>query len=279
MFPGGDADDDGLTNAEEEELGTDPRVADTDGDGVDDGTEVENGSDPLDTDSDDDGLTDGEEAELGSDPNNTDSDGDGYPDGLEVEMGSDPADAESCINTGCWPYNATKDDIEDPGFEGRNKVGKTVPRFVGPDQFGDDIELWDFGNQGKYTVVDMSAVWCYYCFEMAKWLDYDEDNYFSQNGFGYDFIREGLMNEDFQWVTIIGQNNSGAAPKKKTAKQWYETYPNEQIAVLSDVNQDMLAWWDLKGWPAFLLIDEDLTILKNDSYIGVFDELQSLLDY
>ncbi len=65
-----DLDGDGLTNAEEEALGTDPEDADTDDDGMDDGTEVENGADPLDPDTDDDGIPDGEDG-LGDD------DGDG----------------------------------------------------------------------------------------------------------------------------------------------------------------------------------------------------------
>ena len=44
-----DADDDhdGLTNGEEEDLGTDPNSADTDGDGYDDGDEVDRYTDPL----------------------------------------------------------------------------------------------------------------------------------------------------------------------------------------------------------------------------------------
>jgi hypothetical protein len=43
-----DADGDGLTDAEEAELGTDPAKADSDGDGYDDGFEVEYGTDPND---------------------------------------------------------------------------------------------------------------------------------------------------------------------------------------------------------------------------------------
>lgn len=43
-----DCDGDGLTNAEEPGIGTDPTNPDTDGDGVIDGTEVEDGTDPLD---------------------------------------------------------------------------------------------------------------------------------------------------------------------------------------------------------------------------------------
>ena len=47
----GDDDGDGLTNAEEAELGTDPSLSDTDGDGYSDGEEVHAGTDPLDSDS------------------------------------------------------------------------------------------------------------------------------------------------------------------------------------------------------------------------------------
>ena len=49
--PEGDDDDDGLTNAEESELGTDPSNVDSDGDGYRDGDEVNEGSDPTDSSS------------------------------------------------------------------------------------------------------------------------------------------------------------------------------------------------------------------------------------
>lgn len=64
-----DVDNDGLTNNQEEALGTDPMDADSDDDGLLDGAEVNNyGTDPNDSDSDDDGSNDGEEVEAGSDP-------------------------------------------------------------------------------------------------------------------------------------------------------------------------------------------------------------------
>ena len=46
--PGGDPDNDDLTNAEEIRRGTNPLLADTDGDGWFDGDELDNNSDPLD---------------------------------------------------------------------------------------------------------------------------------------------------------------------------------------------------------------------------------------
>ena len=68
---------------------------DSDGDGLSDAKEAELGTDPQDPDSDDDGINDGDEVALGTDPNNADSDGDGTSDGAEVAAGSDPNDANS----------------------------------------------------------------------------------------------------------------------------------------------------------------------------------------
>ena len=50
-YPVGDVDGDGLSDDEEDDLGTDPEDADTDNDGVDDGQEVDCGSDPNDQNS------------------------------------------------------------------------------------------------------------------------------------------------------------------------------------------------------------------------------------
>jgi RHS repeat-associated protein len=89
-----DADDDGLTNEEEEALGTDPNNPDTDGDGLLDGDEVNtHGTDPLDSDTDDDGLSDGDEVNVYLTlPTVFDTDGDGANDGDEVTSGTDPLD-------------------------------------------------------------------------------------------------------------------------------------------------------------------------------------------
>jgi hypothetical protein len=79
--PNRDCDFDGLTDCEEEQLGTDICNHDTDGDGLTDFKELEERTDPNDPDSDDDGALDGEEVELGLDPNNPDTYGDGVDDG------------------------------------------------------------------------------------------------------------------------------------------------------------------------------------------------------
>ncbi|MGC6507710.1 MAG: hypothetical protein ACON4U_04795 [Myxococcota bacterium] len=85
-----DPDGDGLTDAQEQALGTNPSNPDSDGDGVNDGDEVADGTDPNNPDSDSDGLTDSQEQALGTDPTNSDSDGDTVSDGDEVSNGTDP---------------------------------------------------------------------------------------------------------------------------------------------------------------------------------------------
>ncbi len=95
--PSDDVEPDGLTNAEELDLGTDPGDADTDGDGLTDGDEVNtHGSDPLDEDTDGDGWTDGDEVNIyGTDPANADTDGDSVDDPADncpVTFNPDQAD-------------------------------------------------------------------------------------------------------------------------------------------------------------------------------------------
>jgi outer membrane protein OmpA-like peptidoglycan-associated protein/opacity protein-like surface antigen len=93
-----DDDNDGLTNGEEQQLGTDPLNPDTDGDGISDGDEVLNyKTNPLKADSDGDGLSDGQEINTyKTDPNKGDTDGDGLTDGEEVQKyNTDPLRSDS----------------------------------------------------------------------------------------------------------------------------------------------------------------------------------------
>jgi hypothetical protein len=69
---------------------------DSDGDGLEDAIEVELGTDPADADTDDDGLTDGDEYYVHqTGTRNPDSDGDGVVDGVEITNGTDPNDPAS----------------------------------------------------------------------------------------------------------------------------------------------------------------------------------------
>lgn len=65
-----DKDSDGLSDSEEQELGTNASLADSDADGLSDFDEVRvYGTNPLRADTDEDGFPDGEEVEQGFNPN------------------------------------------------------------------------------------------------------------------------------------------------------------------------------------------------------------------
>ena len=121
-----DADDDGLSDQDEIDVGTNPNDPDSDDDGLLDGFEVRGSIDPLDatgsngaagdadgdgldnageqsarsnptqSDTDGDELIDGDEVNIhGTDPTRSDSDSDGLDDGLEVLVGTDPLSTDS----------------------------------------------------------------------------------------------------------------------------------------------------------------------------------------
>lgn len=130
-----DSDDDGLSDALEIEMGTDPNVSDTDADGLSDYTELnwlnynplsddtdgngvldkdedpdndgltneaeeQLGTNPIFKDSDFDGLSDGDEVNVyHTNPLCADTDGDGVPDGVEVMIDTDPLVAETTFAT------------------------------------------------------------------------------------------------------------------------------------------------------------------------------------
>jgi hypothetical protein len=104
----GNPDTDELTNLEELDNGTNPRVADTDMDNLLDGPEVKGtagmrpATNPLNPDTDSDGLNDDVESnsgtfvsamDPGTDPTDPDTDGDLSPDRREILKGTNPLDS------------------------------------------------------------------------------------------------------------------------------------------------------------------------------------------
>ncbi len=159
-----DFDNDGLTDQQEELLGTERYLADTDGDGINDGIEVgdnplephnhdnDNRIDALDSDDDNDGLPTLFETQQDSDhdgiPNylDTDSDNDGVLDGEESGMAQTDTD-----------HDGIDDLVDVDSTESKDKNGDgIVDTFQFPDQNKNGIP--DFiDSSTQYAKVKMPS--------------------------------------------------------------------------------------------------------------------------
>jgi hypothetical protein len=144
-----DSDGDGLSDAEEAKLGSNPLNPDTDGDGWGDLLESRYPNDfhiltpdpgcppMLQVDTDGDGLKDCEEEYIGTSEVNYDSDGDGIPDGVEWFAGTRPSVADMG---------------DDPDLDGRSNYEElqqhTDPNVADSNDLSDTAERYTLTSQG-----------------------------------------------------------------------------------------------------------------------------------
>jgi hypothetical protein len=247
----GDADEDGLTNAEEKEAGTDKKLADSDGDG----------------------LNDFDEVKLGANPLKADSDGDGMSDGDEVLYGRDALDDKVGAYEGEWPLQtvAMKEEIvaakRSPSVI---KEGARFPRLTLRDQFGDKVDLYDFAGQGKGIIIDLSAFNCGPCLATGEWMESDlsSDEVFGDGG-ALDPIRDAIEAGELYWLTVV--YSSFSTPSESTrgmAKDWYDDFPNPAVPVFEDPDMEV---WDFAydgGMPSFAYLNDRMIVKAFDLGIG-----------
>lgn len=165
-----DSDLDGLTDSEENALGTDPNNSDSDGDGMPDGWEVSQGLDPLSAegangtsgDLDGDGLSNFDEWLNNTFANDADSDDDQTNDFIEVLASGDPRNAQ---DLGQAPPNYLLLDVpfavSDPSGSFSEKWKLTV-KGLGPDDFRTlHLTTPNFGVAAEKT------------FKLRKWNQYE----------------------------------------------------------------------------------------------------------
>ncbi|WMP16408.1 hypothetical protein [Thiothrix lacustris] len=113
--PLADPDKDGLTNAEEATLGTDPKSSDSDGDGLSDSVEKTLGTNPLSKDSDADGIDD--KTEVGADPTKPiDTDNDGKINAVDSDDDNDGILTKSENYNGGTPLDDDTDGDKIPDY-------------------------------------------------------------------------------------------------------------------------------------------------------------------
>lgn len=237
--------------------------ASTDGTAATPGSGSSSSGDPS-ADPDADYLPNGEEAKAGTDPSKPDTDGDGYLDGDEVAEGSDPLDPKSLIYAGGWPYQHDKDTIVDPGFAGSPGAGAPFPRFKAIDQFGEEVEVYDFALHEKKVVIDLSALWCEACRELAKWLGNESSTLMVKPEFSV--VRDRVASGEILWITVLFEDGFGNPAKPEHAVTWATQFPNAKVPVLADNDRQLFNYLFPGGYPNLAVLGEDMKFEVYDRF-------------
>ena len=152
-----DQDQDGLADALEALLGTDPLNSDTDGDGADDGLEVSSGTDPTsDTsfpDADGDGVGDHADLCTGDDASG-DTDGNGLCDDRDLSIRV--PGAGSLLLTGSQPLSIKKPEDAIQGSLVVTLDGEDITSLLteSPDGVNEEVVIAEAGAHGVTATVD-----------------------------------------------------------------------------------------------------------------------------
>lgn len=226
----------------------------------------------LDSDTGGNGDTDGNGNDGDVSNPNEDPDGDGYSNLEESVEGTDPNDAESRIYTGYWPYQIDKDDYNAPtsASQTSGSLGSLLLRDQLLDQFGDQVDLYDFAGQGRYIAIDLSAIWCGPCHELAAAISSNPSD-----GGGWGSIPQKVHNEDIFWITILFENNQGSIPSGNDLYDWYGLYPDDKVPVLADNSSSDFANLYLgNGVPTIIVFDENMEYVSGptsaDHWAGIY---------
>lgn len=151
-------------------------LPDTDGDGLVDATERQLKTDPANADTDGDGLTDGDEEILaGSSALVADTDGDGFDDGLEVAAGADPSAAASFPVTVAGVVSNTVAGLTGP------LIARLIPSDVGAAALVTNnpsaaLVVRDFRGTGVSAAFAFTnATACKVAFRIEAWADVNDN--------------------------------------------------------------------------------------------------------
>jgi len=159
------------------------------------------------------------------------------------------------------------------------KDGDYFPDFVSLDQYGQEVRLYDFSNQGKYILIEMGTTWCPPCHMLANWLSFNDQEIINKNFWNTDYqlIHDLVQSGDIYYITILYENDYRENVKLDDIQLWHSMYPHDKMPIIGDFDKFLHTWIKPTGLPAVMLLNEDMEIVTFSSR-GMNIAFDSLID-
>ena len=201
---------------------------------------------------------------------------------------------------GGWPKNILKNTLPNPGFEfdcNDSAVSKDIgcqciddkdcksgkcfssprlgkyclpnegtifPRFKLVDQFGENVDLYDFALNGRLIILELSTAWCQPCRNLASWMTFGDLKVTQSRMWRDEYsVIKSLIDEDrVYFINIQVQDKFKNSSSIYSIEEWFQEYPDEKITILADENYIVRDWIRATAYPTVIILNEKMEIVK-----------------
>ena len=199
---------------------------------------------------------------------------------------------------GGWPFNPNKDQIDGanliPDCEGEKKevlcecaveadclssrcfpsprVGRyclqgaetVFPEVILQDQFGEEVNLYDFAGQGKLIVMELSASWCRPCRQLADWISNGVPDVTSNRNWKkeYNIIKDLIYQDRIYFINVLLQDEYKDVASLETLEDWFQMYSDDKIPVLADSDGLIRDWTRPTGYPTIIVLNDKMETVQ-----------------
>ena len=157
-----------------------------------------------------------------------------------------------------WFSRAPPDDLIAEGYE----EGDTPPDVRLPDQYGDEVSLWQF--YGQLVLIDISPMWCAPCQDLAR---------------GVEQLVLDYEGEPLVYINLVAETVEGDTPGPEHAEEWATSFGIASTPVLADLEGFYVNFTQSGSYPIVVGISPEMRIFEG-GFVAVNGEpdIRSFID-
>ncbi len=157
-----------------------------------------------------------------------------------------------------WISQAPPEKLRAEGYE----EGDTPPDVRLPDQYGDEVSLWQF--YGNLVLIDISPMWCAPCQDLAR---------------GVEQLVRDYEGEPMVYINLVAETVEGDTPGQEHAEEWATSFGIESTPVLADLEGFYINFTQSGSYPIVVGISPELRIFEG-GFVAVNGEpdIRSFID-